>query len=101
MRVDPRVPLGVAPGHRRAVARYRTGASAGSRPSAYAGLAGPGAAQDQDGRYGFAPRCTRGLGIRSFRGWLARVNAYQPVPRALTSSFGNRSRAFLVVVSPS
>jgi hypothetical protein len=47
-----------------------------------------------------SPRSTRGFGIRSRRGWLARVKAYQPVGNPAMSSFGNRSRALAVIVRP-
>ena len=62
------------------------------------GLAGPSAAEHQCApAQGFVPRSTRGLGTRSLRGWLARVNAYQPVEKPLISSFGNLARALAVI----
>ena len=104
VRVDPGRPLGVVgvPARRRGVAHRRVGRQ---QVLGVARLARARAAEDEapptdEGRYGFAPRSTRGLGMRIRRGWVARVNAYQPVPRPLTCSSGNFSRAFLVRVSP-
>ena len=98
VRRDPRVPvrvIGPSPCGCQVTHRRVRGEQALGVP----GLPRPGSAQDED-RYGFAPRWTRGFGIRNRRGCVARVNAYQPVPSALTSSFGNFARTLDVVLSP-
>jgi len=105
VRGDPRIPLrvaGMASG-RREIAHRRIG---GQQALCVAGLARARTAEDEDPTrddrlgYGLSPRSTRGFGIRSRRGWLARVKAYQPVGNPAMSSFGNRSRAFAVIVRP-